>query len=78
VNVPKAANAAAFVSTRAQKVIPTMGPDDSKIETRDISTFKILVRLLLIDNCISRMLAPHASALLSSRNVEADCASSQN
>jgi hypothetical protein len=42
----------------AQKVIQATGPKDSEPETQDISTFKILVRLLLIDSCINRMLAP--------------------
>jgi hypothetical protein len=44
----------------AQKVIQATGPEDSEAETQDISTFKILVQLLLIDSRISRMLAPHA------------------
>ena len=59
-NLPKAADSAAIVSMCAQKVIQAAGPDDSKIETQGISTFKILVRLLLIDSRISLMLALYA------------------
>ena len=51
----------------AQKVIQATGPEDPEPETQDISTFKILVRLLLIDSCISRMLAPRALGLFSSQ-----------
>ena len=75
---PQSCECAAFVSMCAQKVIRATGPDDSKIETQGISTFKILVRLLLIDSCIGRMLAPHALGLFLSRIGEADYASSQN
>jgi hypothetical protein len=57
---PQSCECAAFVSMCAQKVIQATGPEDSEPETQDISTFKILVRLLLIDSRISRMLAPHA------------------